>query len=960
MAYVTENNYTGDNSTVLFSFTFPYLEKTDVKVSIDQVDTTAFTFANATQIQLNSASGTNGKAIRIYRDTNIDNLKAEFFSGSAIRSEDLNEDFRQTLYSGQESEKAVELKWNKTTETLDSTEAFIDSDSYLMTAKAIDDRIGTNIGVQPIADGKILVGNGSGVGTAVTPSGDVTMSNTGAFTIASTSVENGMIANDAINGNKIADDAIDSEHIAADSIDTEHYAPGSVDSTAIADGTIVNADISGSAGIAHSKLASLTDGRILVGNGSNVPVGVTVSGDATLANTGAITIANDAVEQAMVADDAIGADQLASAAVVNDSVAANAAIAHTKLAAVPEAQIIVGNASTVPTAVAISGDVTLASTGAVTIANDAIEIGMIGCEQTTISDSDSHIPTSGAVVDYVTTQMATIGGLDTIATDAAFPNSQPQSGIVISIADAGGLVVNGSGVSTTGRTVGGSTVTINGINSSFHSTTISNGVAMMVESTGSGHIYNYHKATLKESDLVNLSSDINDFGNRYRVGTKTADNASSNDDGDLFFDTGANKMYVYDGAYDAGGAWKEVTSAGDYKLLTIKDHDQAVGGSGPTFNGSNEEFDLFDGSSDASISNVGQLIVSLNGVIQKPNSGTFSGSEEGFYLNDTHGIKFCDPPPSGSSLFVTQIGTATTLSVPADDSVTSAKIVNGAIVNADINAAADIAGSKLADDSIAEVKLDIHNAPSGTDKFLKYTSNGMEWAVPSYTTNTDTNTNVLAGGTITGDVVFDNATHAGDDLTWDMSDKALEFDDNVKATFGDGSDLQIYANGSTSIIDSTNQNLDIQGSAVINIKPGDAAGIVAWNAGAVELHYNAVKELATKSGGVKLFGHSESIVTAVTSASSVTLDFSLSNHFSITMGHNIAFGNPTTESVGQSGTIVLTQDGTGSRTASWGSQFLWAGGTAPTLSTAAAAVDRIDYFVAAADKIHCVASLGMA
>ena len=145
MAYVTENNYTGDNSTVLFSFTFPYLEKTDVKVSIDQIDTTAFTFANATQIQLNSASGTNGKTIRIYRDTNIDNLKAEFFSGSAIRSQDLNEDFNQTLYNSQETEAATLLKWNKTTDTLDSTEAFVDSNDYLMTAAAIDDRINTNI-----------------------------------------------------------------------------------------------------------------------------------------------------------------------------------------------------------------------------------------------------------------------------------------------------------------------------------------------------------------------------------------------------------------------------------------------------------------------------------------------------------------------------------------------------------------------------------------------------------------------------------------------------------------------------------------------------------------------------------------------------------------------------------------------------------------------------------------------
>ena len=34
-------------------------------------------------------------------------------------------------------------------------------------------------------------------------------------------------------------------------------------------------------------------------------------------------------------------------------------------------------------------------------------------------------------------------------------------------------------------------------------------------------------------------------------------------------------------------------------------------------------------------------------------------------------------------------------------------------------------------DSIAEASLDIHAAPSGTDKVLGYTSNGMEWVVSS-------------------------------------------------------------------------------------------------------------------------------------------------------------------------------------------------------------------------------------
>ena len=772
MAYVTENNYTGDNSTVLFSFTFPYLEKTDVKVSIDQIDTTAFTFANATQIQLNSASGTNGKTIRIYRDTNIDNLKAEFFSGSAIRSQDLNEDFNQTLYNSQETEAATLLKWNKTTDTLDSTEAFVDSNDYLMTAAAIDDRINTNISVQPLADGKILAGNGSGVAAAVTPSGDVTMSNTGAFTIANTSVENGMIANDAINGNKIADDAVDSEHIAADSIDTEHYAPGSVDSTAIEDGTIVNTDISGTAGIAHSKLAALTDTRILVGNGSNVPVGVAVSGDATLANTGALTIANDAVEQAMIADDAVGADQLASSAVVNDSVSASAAIAHSKLAAVPDGQVIVGNGSTVPTAVAISGDVTLANTGAVTIAADAVEIGMIGCEQTTISDSDSHIPTSGAVVDYVAAQLQPFGGFEAIDDEDNFPTSQPAAGVVISIKDATGVTVDGSGSSNTARTAGNGSdnVTINGFPSSMNSAAVPASTGLLVTSTGSSHTYTFHRLLPTTDDVRQLSDDINDFFERYRIAGSAP--GSDNHAGDLYYDTGTDKMYVRNAA---NNAWGEVTSTGDFKYLVLSAFNTGTGNAA-VIDGSIAKYDLRETSTSgalASVTNAAQLIVSLNGVIQKANTGT-SAPAEGFAMVDAHTIIFGANLQTNDSVFIVQIGSAVSIPTPGDNTVTSAKIVDGTIVNADINASADIAGSKLADDSITEAKLDIHAAPTGTDKFLKYTSNGMEWVVPSYIANTDTNTNLLAGGTATGHINLDN----------DKELRLMEADSNGSAYVG--------------------------------------------------------------------------------------------------------------------------------------------------------------------------------
>ena len=105
----TYNTYTGDNSIVDFSFTFPYLNATDIKVSLDKVVqtlTTHYTLHNATTIRFGSAPGT-GVAIKIYRDTDSTQLSSTFYPGSAIRSGDLNENFTQNLYVTQEAENDV-------------------------------------------------------------------------------------------------------------------------------------------------------------------------------------------------------------------------------------------------------------------------------------------------------------------------------------------------------------------------------------------------------------------------------------------------------------------------------------------------------------------------------------------------------------------------------------------------------------------------------------------------------------------------------------------------------------------------------------------------------------------------------------------------------------------------------------------------------------------------------------
>ena len=329
----------------------------------------------------------------------------------------------------------------------------------------------------------------------------------------------------------------------------------------------------------------------------------------------------------------------------------------------------------------------------------------------------------------------------------------------------------------------------------------------------------------------------------------------------------------------------------------------------------------------------------------------------------------------------------------------------------------------------------------------------------------------LAGGTFTGNV---------------------DLDDNVKARFGTGDDLEIYHDGSNSkIVDSGTGQLIVQSNQLRILNAAGSENLIdADENGAVTLYYDSSTKLATKSDGVNITGELEcdsldvdgsatfdgtlntgvtgtgvflytdgtfqawnngnlraSITTAgaatfagdvtiggydgsstttdgclfgagggvysqlpasdngtgvlwqgmkgstftsritsngsatfagiitaqagavaeieaLTAAATITPDFATHCNFSVTVNQTTRIANPSNQTAGQSGSIFITQDGTGSRTVSWGnsggtSNWYWAGGTAPTLSTAANARDRIDYIVAANGVIHAVATLNV-
>jgi hypothetical protein len=173
--------YPGDGTTVDFTVPFLYQEQSEVKVSLwdtttqdyvnvteyDGTDTQAaghyYQWQNATVIRMVNQVGVNDPppvptedtelntsppSLLIYRDTDLSSMNAEFYPGSSIKAQDLNSNFEQLQFAIEESKCDVEtLKgdvslnyWNKTTETLYSGDTWQDSDEFIVTAAAGDDR----------------------------------------------------------------------------------------------------------------------------------------------------------------------------------------------------------------------------------------------------------------------------------------------------------------------------------------------------------------------------------------------------------------------------------------------------------------------------------------------------------------------------------------------------------------------------------------------------------------------------------------------------------------------------------------------------------------------------------------------------------------------------------------------------------------------------------------------------
>jgi uncharacterized protein YjbI with pentapeptide repeats len=299
MAFITENTATGDGTETDFSFTFPYINESDVKVTItdangDPQSNTDFTFANATTLSFNTAPA-NGRTIRIFRDTNLDNAVVTFFAGSAIRAEDLNDNQNQVLFSAQEVENNAVLT---TGSTITGDQVFVDA-NIVFEGATEDDFETTLTVVDPTADRTITLPNVTG--TVVTTGDTNTVTGT-------------MIAADAINGDRIADDSIDSEHYVDGSIDTAHIADAQITTAKLLDANVTTAKIADS----NVTTAKIADSNVTTAKIADANVTTAKIADA---NVTTAKIANDAVTADKIPDDALNSEHYAAGSIDTEHIA---------------------------------------------------------------------------------------------------------------------------------------------------------------------------------------------------------------------------------------------------------------------------------------------------------------------------------------------------------------------------------------------------------------------------------------------------------------------------------------------------------------------------------------------------------------------------------------------------------------------------------------------------------------
>ncbi|ULF49569.1 hypothetical protein PSCSP1b_00026 [Prochlorococcus phage P-SCSP1b] len=862
---IITSNSAGDQE---FTFTFDYIKEEHIKVFVNFVEKAQGTGSNEFQvitnttpkkISLNTGLSADNTRVEIRRVSSLSTPLVDFADGSTLTAADLDTAEKQSLFIDQELDDAlkqgISIDTSTGVPTLNSQRLSNVSDpvnAQDAVTKAYLERSGS------ITSTQIL--NGTIVDADINASAAIAKSKLAALNIVNADVN----ASAAIAGSKLADASIaytKIQNVSATNriLGRDSSGAGVIEEITPANlRTMINVEDGATADQSAAEIRTLvesaSDSNVFTDADHTKLNAIEASADVTDATNvdaaGAVmnSDTSTAAMQFVIDEDTFGSNldtKVPTQQSVKAYITATSQPLDSELSQLAGMQS--GTASKLADSTALTADIA-----------DLNQLdGM--AKETSITNSNTKFPTSAAVVNFVANQIAPVGGLEVIADEDSFPATQPVSGVVISISNADGLVINNAGEASNARTVGSGSdnVTIKNFPASLRNQTLAPNLGLLVSSTGASQEYNYHKLLAKETDVLQLSDDINDFNNRYRVeNTLPAANDSSNHDGDLVYAKDVGKIYVYSGDYNGTpvGSFGEVQSIGNFFISTLS----------PAFNGSLQDFTITNAPSNAQ-----QIILSINGVIQKPNSGTSTPSE-GFALSGST-IKLAAAPPSGADYFAIVLGSTVNIGTPSNNTVTSSILQNGSVIEA-----------KLGSGAVTRTKLNLVSTSSApglevkgdgsSDGYLQLNcsqnSHGIKLKSPphsagqSYTLTfpsnivsgqfltTDANGNLSWAAVVT-DLVNDTSPQLGGNL--DCNNKNILLNDssgsaNNRIRLGASQDFALFHNGTINIIEAVSGDLHLR----LN---GSEEGIIVKQNGAVELYYDNSKKFHTSSVGATVTGN---------------------------------------------------------------------------------------------------------
>ena len=660
---------TGVANTFSYSGSFDVFLETEVIVKLDGA---ALTYQSGTinesaspreytvdisakTIHVGGADLSSG-TLEIYPNTSMGSptARATFTPGSNVDSADLNNNQTQILRKLMEhSEQKLSTTGGTLTGNLELGE-----DVTLIFEGATDDGYETTLTVaDPTADRTITLPNVTGT--------VVTTGDTG-------SVAHAMLAGDAVDGDNIADDSVNSEHYVDGSIDLAHLSSASVDSTKMTAATVVTASEQAAATANDTSFftTSASDARYFnISSGDTIKDGAAFpDNDTTIATTAAI---NDRIVD--LVDDVGGFVPIANEL------------------AFPNANPDVNNGTgTLVSIKTLSTNYTSSGSGVISVAN-----GTVGNSTVTINGAENSTTYNSGFGMIVETTAV----LNTYTFHRLVPKATEVTTVAGSISNV--------------NTVAGSIANVNTAAGSIANINTTAGAISNVNATG-GSIANVNT-------VASNISNVNNFADLYQIddfspsAPTTDGGGNSVAEGDLAYDSTANRLKVY-----TGSAWEDgVAAASD---LVSRNTIDAKG-------------DILTGTADNTIA---RTAVGSNGQFLKADSSAAGGVAWAADNNTTYTVG------DGG---LTQNNFTNTLKtkldgIEASADVTDATNVNaaGAIMHSDLGTKGQIVvGDGSGDATILAVGSNTHvlTADSGE-------ASGVKWAAAA--TGTPEGTAILSTG----------------------------------------------------------------------------------------------------------------------------------------------------------------------------------------------------------------------